>query len=435
MYCGSCMHNNTMARALIRQGHDVALVPTYTPIRTDEDSVAIDRVFFGAVNVYLKQYVGLFRHAPRLVEWMLDRPRLLSWVSRFAGSTDAKVLGEMTLAILEGEHGPQKGELEKLVSWLRDDMKPDVVHLSLSLFLGFAHRIKDELGVPVVCELQGEDIFFDLIEEPYRSQVLALLHRRADDVDAFIAPNRYYAELMSSECGFPAQRIHVVPLGIEPGDFLDSRERTESGPAIVGFLGRICPEKGFHLLVEAFRILVEELGPGRVKLRAAGYLRELDRPFYEVQLQRLADWGLLDRFEYAGEVDRQGKVDFLAGLHVFTLPTVYREPKGLSVLEAMASGVPVVLPSHGGFPELVAASGGGILVEPESPIALAAGLRRLIADPARRRALGVRGRRAVEEELSADSMARSTADVYERVLRGDATVGDVSTERAIAAAG
>lgn len=434
MYCGSCMHNNTMARALIRQGHEVALVPTYTPIRTDEDSVAIDRVFFGAVNVYLKQYVGIFRHAPKLVEWLLDRPRLLNWVSRFAGSTDAKVLGEMTLAVLEGEHGPQKQELEKLVVWLRDELRPDVVHLSLSLFLGFARRIKEELGVPVVCELQGEDIFFGEMEEPYRSQVLAVLHRRAGDVDAFLAPNRYYADLMSSECGFPVERIHVVPLGIEPGDFLASQERAAGGAAVVGFFGRICPEKGFHLAVEAFRILVEELGPGRVKLRAAGYLKEQDRPFYEVQLQRLAEWGLLDRFEYAGEVDRQGKVDFLAGLDVFTLPTVYREPKGLSVLEAMASGVPVVLPSHGGFPELIAASGGGILVEPESPMALAAGLRRLITDPAWRRTLGAKGRRAATEVLSADAMARSTVEVYERVLRGEPSdVVDSEVREAVAA--
>jgi len=55
MYCGSCLHDNTLATAMIARGHDVALIPTYTPTRTDEPDVSIDRVFYGAVNVYLEQ--------------------------------------------------------------------------------------------------------------------------------------------------------------------------------------------------------------------------------------------------------------------------------------------------------------------------------------------------------------------------------------------
>ena len=420
MLCGTCIHNNTLARALIRQGHDAALIPMYTPLRTDEDSVAIERVFFGAVNVYLQQSSWLFRHTPRLVDWLLDRPKLLDWVSRFSHATDAGTLGAMTLAVLEGEHGPTRKELEKLVAWLRDDLRPDVVHLSLSLFLGFARRIREELGVPVVCELQGEDIFFDELEEPYRSKVLAVMHERAADVDAFIAPNRYYAELMGRECGFPAEKMHVVPLGIETQGFRPAANGGE--PAVIGYFARICPEKGFGQIVDAFRLLAGELGRERVTLRAAGYLKELDRPFYEAQLRRLAEWGLADRFTYLGEVDRQGKMDFLAGLDVFSMPTIYREPKGLPALEAMASAVPVVLPRHGGFPELLESTGGGLLVEPGSPTALAEGIHRLLADPAERRELGRRGRGAVLERRTDDAMARAVAGVYEHVLHPDRLV-------------
>ena len=61
MYCGSCLHDNTLAGALLRMGHDVSLIPTYTPIRTDGTDFSIDRVFYGAINVYLAQKASLFR--------------------------------------------------------------------------------------------------------------------------------------------------------------------------------------------------------------------------------------------------------------------------------------------------------------------------------------------------------------------------------------
>src|SRR5947209_32579 len=69
MYCGSCMHDNTLVAALAAQGHDALLIPTYTPIRTDEADVSQKRVFFGGINVFLQQKLGLFRHNP----WLLDR--------------------------------------------------------------------------------------------------------------------------------------------------------------------------------------------------------------------------------------------------------------------------------------------------------------------------------------------------------------------------
>ena len=424
MYCGTCMHNNTLARALIRQGHDVTLVPLYTPLRTDEDSVAIDRVFFGAVNVYLQQSSWLFRHTPRFVDWLLDRPRLLDWVSRFSGSTEGKSLGAMTLALLEGEHGPTKKELEKLVEWLAE-LEPDVVHLSLSLLLGTAHRIKEELGVPIVCELQGEDIFFDDIPEPYHSRVIEAMQKRTADIDAFIAPCQYYADLMSAECGFPAEKMRIAPLGIESHGFRARPERPAASekdgdaPWVLGYLARVCPEKGFEQVVEAFRLLARDLGPERIELRAAGYLKELDRPFFEEQVRRLSEWGLGERFHYAGEVDRDGKIDFLAGLDVFALPTLYREPKGLSALEAMAAGVPVVVPAHGGFPELIDSTGGGVTVTPESPEALATAVRELFEDDERRSLLGHRGATAVAGPRGDDAMARRVAEIYREALGRD----------------
>ncbi len=419
MYCGTCLQDNTLATALIERGHEVSLTPTYTPMKTDEASVAIDRIFFGAINVYLQQKLKLFRRTPRFLDRLLDNRRLLGWVANLgAASTNARLLGELTLSMLEGEEGMQKKELDRLVGWLEEILQPQIVHLSFSLFSGFARRIKERLGVPVVCSLQGEDLFLGELEEPYRSRTAAILRHRARDIDAFVVHSRYYAELMSGEYGIPEERIRVVRLGLNPEGYaeIERREPDPEKPVVLGYLARFSPEKGTGQILEAFRLLCRDLGPERLRLRIAGYLGGRDQGFYEEQQRRIADWGLGERVDLVGEVDRQGKIDFLASLDVFSVPTVYREPKGLPVLEALAAGVPVVQPRHGAFPEWIEATGGGLLVDPLSPEALAAGIRQLVEDPGLRRRLGAAGRAAALAQFDHNAAADSMLAVYREVL-------------------
>ncbi len=418
MYCGSCIHDNTVAAALMRRGHEVALLPAYTPMRTDERSVSLPRVFYGAVNVYLQQKSALFRHTPRAFDRLLDRPGLLKWVSRLESTTDAHDLGALTLAILEGEHGPQKKELEKLVDWLAESFHPGIVHLTNSLFLGTAHRIKQRLGVPVAVAVQGEDLFIDGLPEPWRARVVAELRRRAPDADVFIAPSRYYARHMAALLGVDESRFRVVPLGIRLEGHGAPRRTADRAGLTVGYLARIAPEKGLHLLVEAFRELAAKPANDGLRLVAAGYLGPRDRPYLDSILEKAAAWGLGDRFRYAGEVDLAGKIRFLGSIDLFSVPTTYREAKGISALEAMANGVPVVLPRHGSFPEMVEATGGGLLVEPDSVASLAEGLEILAGDAERRAELGRRGREAVHRDFGDDAMAAATLAVYEEIAAG-----------------
>src|ERR1051326_1670391 len=130
MYCGSCMHDNTLVAALSALGHDALLIPTYTPIRTDEVDVSQPRVFFGGINVYLQQKLALFRHTPWLLDRLLDAPRLLRWVSRFAVKTQAAQLAALTISMLKGEHGYQRKEVAKLTRWLATESRPQVIHLT-----------------------------------------------------------------------------------------------------------------------------------------------------------------------------------------------------------------------------------------------------------------------------------------------------------------
>lgn len=417
MYCGSCIHDNTLAAALISVGHEVALVPTYTPIRTDEEQVAIDRVFYGAVNVFLQQSVGAFRRTPRFVDWLLDRPGFINWVARFGASTDATQLGALTLSVLRGEHGHQHKELEKLVEWL-EEYRPDIVQITNSMLLGLVSRIQEKLGVPVLCNLSGEELFIDRLQPPFRHQVRAELRLRARDADGFVATTRWYAEFMSDYLGVAAKQMHVVPLGIRIDETRPPRERhaDPERPLVIGYLARISEEKGLHHLLEAFHILHQRVGSEAVRLHAAGWTGKQQEKYVAEIRSRVADWGLTDCVRIDGELNRDEKLALLLELDILSVPTVYQEPKGLYVLEALAHGVPVVQPNHGSFPEMIEATGGGLLVEPRSPEELAAALERLVRNPELRLELGRRGRAAVESRFNDRAMAQSMLAVYDTVL-------------------
>ncbi len=417
MYCGTCIHDNTVASVLKKQGHNVDLIPTYTPTRTDEENVSMNRVFYGGINVYLQQKLSLFRHTPWAFDRMLDSPILLNGLARFSASTDARDLGMLTVSMLSAEQGYQRKELSKLVKWLQENNKPDIVYLTNSMLIGMAREIKKALDVPVICALQGEDIFLRDLIDPFKDEALTLLAERAADADGFVAPCNYYAHFMAEEyLKVSVDKIDVVPLGLNLDGHGDLIEKPGPPPFIIGYLARICPEKGLHILVSAFYTLAKELGTDNVELHVAGYLGKKDEPYFEELVNQIHAWGLQDSFVHHGEVSRSQKITFLNRLHVFSVPTVYRESKGLSILEALANGVPVVQPHHGSFLEMIKATEGGILVEPESGEALAEGILHLFRDTEKRKQLGKTGKANVHQKFSDEIIAQQLMKVFEKYL-------------------
>jgi glycosyltransferase involved in cell wall biosynthesis len=414
MFCGSCMHDNTLVAALRVLGHDALLIPTYTPIRTDEEDVSQHRVFFGGINVYLQQKLSLFRHTPWLLDRLLDAPRLLRWVSRFAVKTQADELGDLTVSMLRGEHGHQRKEIHKLLHWLENDHQPEIITLTNALLSGLIPAIRERLHVPILCTLQGDDIFLESLPERYRRRSMDMIRAHCRLIDGFIATCGYYADFMSGYLDIPRDKVHVVYPGLNLAGHGVDRPARDGEPFTIGYFARICPEKGFHILVDAFRVLRQMPGVGRCRLRVSGWLGENNRKYYEEHASCLRSAGIDGDFEHVECPNHASKVRFLQSLDVLSVPTTYREPKGLYVLEALANGVPVVQPRHGSFPELIEATGGGILVEPDNANALAEAFRKLMDVPGHGQELGRKGKEAVHQRFHAERMARETVDVYRK---------------------
>ncbi|MCH5375171.1 MAG: glycosyltransferase family 4 protein, partial [Planctomycetes bacterium] len=421
MFCGSCMHDNTLAAALSRLGVDIQLIPTYTPIRTDEHDVSVDHVFFGGVNVYLQQKYAFFRHLPPLLDRLFDQPRFLRWVTSRGLDVDADVLGALTVSMLRGVHGYQRKEVRRLCRWLASSVRPDLVVLTNMLIGGCIPEIQRTLKVPVLVTLQGDDVFLDhYLRAPYRQQALDEIRRLVASVDGFLVHSRFYGDFMTEYFGLNAERVHRVPLGIDTLDFQpirdDATRRQVTAPRRIGYLARLTPEKGLHVLVDAFIELRQRPGCEDVELHVAGWLGDDERPYAEAEFAKLRDAGLHDALRFAGSVDRAGKIEFLSKLDVFTVPTTYRDPKGLFVLEALAAGVAVVQPNHGAFPELLEITGGGCLAEPGDPRSLADQLHRLLNEPETRAALATAGQAAVHGRCNAQRMAEGTLEVFRRFV-------------------
>src|SRR5262245_15219922 len=260
MFCGSCLHDNTLAAALVKLGHDALLIPTFTPIRTDEDDVSTARVFLGGINVYLDQFAA-FRAIPRFARNWLDHPTVLRWIERFGGATDYSKLGDLTISMLRGEHGHQRREFDRLVDWLASDVKPEIVTLTNVLLSGLIPEIKRRLGVPVVAYLQGDDVFLDALSPSHREQAIALIRENC-------APA---ADFMAGYLGVSRERIEVVYPGLNLNGHGGARQFSTDSPLTLGYFARIAPEKGLHLLADAFVRLRQREGPA-CRLRVSGWL-------------------------------------------------------------------------------------------------------------------------------------------------------------------
>jgi len=414
-YCQNCMRDKEVLRELRARGHDVVLAPMYLPVFAESDDIgASTPVFYGAVGVYLSQYFPGIANAPRWLKRLIDSRRLLTWIARKGGTTSAAGLEGMTLSVLNGENGGQKAELDRLVSWLLHEGKPDLVHLSNALLIGLAGRIRRELGVPVICSLQDEDSWIDSMEPGAGGKAWELIAEKSSGICAFVPVSEYYGRLMQERLKLGPEKFNVVPIGIDTDGYGESM--LSPGQPTIGYLSKMSESLGLEVLVDAFLILKAKDRLRNLRLKVMGGQTPEDRLFLQRLVRKLASRNALGDVEFCPGFDRRSRMAFLKSLSVMSVPMPHPEAFGMFIVEALASGVPVVQPRIGAFPELVEGTGGGICYEPNNAAALAMALESLLLDRDRSLQLGRAGRKVVIERFGVKNTTDSMMNVYRKCL-------------------
>jgi glycosyltransferase involved in cell wall biosynthesis len=419
MYCGNCFRDNALVKELRRMGHDTLMMPLYLPLTLeDEDATEDAPIFYNGIKVYLEQKSSAFRNAPKFVHELVGARRFLDWASGKAAKTRADEVGDLAISMLLGEDGNQARELDELIAFLREQGQPDVVCLSTAMLLGLARRIRTELNVPVVCMLQGEHAYIESMSPDSREAVWKVMRERAQDADLFVAPSRYFADLMNVRLRVPESKLKVVHNGIDLEGYSPAVSRPPT--PVLGYFARMCRDKGLDLVVDAFLKLKTRNQIEGLKLWIGGGCGPGDEPFVAEMRDRINAKGWISDVEYYPNLSKKDKQEFYRRISVLSVPSSEGEAFGLYLAEAMASGTPVVQPAHSAFPELIELTGGGVVADGTDADALAAALEPLLMDRKRLDALGKSARRAAEEHFTVHAMAVKVAEAFEELGRPDA---------------
>ena len=301
-YCENCLRDAALVKALRKLGHDVLMVPLYLPLQADKvEPVSNAPIFFGGVNVYLQQKLSLFRKTPRWIDRWFDSRKLLEWAGQKAGMTNARDLGETTISMLEGEHGrageragslrglagDRAGEARRRVPFqraARGDGPPDqgTSRRAHRQSVAGRRRVSGRLGLAVCRAGVG------------RGSRAGAGYRRV------LAVSQYYGDTMQQRLRVEADRMHVVHMGVE----LDTYKPGDSGPATptIGFLSRMCPERGLERLVDAFILLKKGEKLRSAKLRISGGRSAADEPFIARMREKLAAACVLEEVDFRGSI-------------------------------------------------------------------------------------------------------------------------------------
>ena len=404
-YCGNCFRDNLLAQALLKQGHDVIIMPLYLPMKISTQGVP---VFFPATSYYLEQ--ALFKKG-KMPSWMrkaVGSPKMLGLAASLSGTTSAAGMEGMTMSMIEGLDGAFLKNMEDMVAWMRSDGLPDVVHLSSSLLIGIARFIKEELGIPVVCSLQDEEVWIDSLKEEYVSKAWEAVSRNAAYVDRFITSSNYYRQIALER--MPSLKDPEV---IYPGVDIDHyRNLTQPSDPTIGFFYRMNALDGLDLVAQAFVDLKRRGTVPGLKLRVGGgAMGSSDKKFLEKVKEILAPYQEDVTF-VPYSVDSHA--DFYPQISVLSVPLRFNEGVGLYLCEAFASGRPAVEPRSGSFPEIT--DGAGLLYDPESPQALTDTLEKVLTDRDLYGRLSARALELSGSRYNGDVMARRLLEVYESVI-------------------
>ncbi len=410
-YCENCLRDMPLVRQMSKNGINTSIIPLYLPLFIDEEPLK-EKVFYGAINTYLKENFSLFRILPDFIRRFFDMKPFLKLASGLAGATSAVGLEDMTLSLLNGDDKRQKTELERLLKYLGEESKLDIIHISNALLIGLGVKLKEHLNIPLICSLQDEDTWLDSMRSPYKKMAWDILGKNAKKTDMFLPVSQSYNKIMSKRIPLNKSKSRVVPIGLD----ID-RYKIKNEPLItpaIGYLSRLTKGFGLDILAEAY-IETKKVIPG-LKLYIAGGYTAGDKQF----VKKIKS--ILRVFINSGDVI------FLSDFHIDTrnyffkqisllcVPMLKGEAFGTYQIEAMACGVPVLQPDVGAFPEIISNTGGGEIFSPNDSHSLAKSLITLLSDDKKLESLGKKGRDSVLKTYTIKHMATNIERVYKDVI-------------------
>lgn len=276
------------------------------------------------------------------------------------------------------------------------------------------------------------------------------ISRRLDDVDAVVGCSNYVVQNIRSRFPQHASKCATVYNGVDLEGITPSpavTKGTESGKRIV-FVGRVTPEKGLHVLIDAFERVLMLFPDAHLEIIGGEFVTPIEftvarsddpmvrdlRRFYDgsyLETLRSRSSHLEGHVHFFGHIPRDEMIARLRDADVFVQPSIASEMFGMAVADAMAAGRPVVATAICGLPEVVCDQQTGFLIAPNDSKALADALGRLLGDSALRARLGSAGRQRVERLFSWDRTASELERVYEGLASGD--IEHARNERAPAA--
>ena len=299
-----------------------------------------------------------------------------------------------------------KGTLLKLFSpgtWkelrhIADEFRPDIVHVTSAQEWNPAigwfvrHRLKKPLIYTIhdVIHHEGTPVYFRITEGLFRNMP-----------DGFVVLTDRSKEILTAK-GIPSEKILTAPHGVY--DFFTRYTKDIPEQQEILFFGRIEPYKGVQVLLEAARPLLDEYPDWKLRIAGGGditpYQGLLDHPRIEVTNRFLSNEEVAEAMQRCA---------------ITALPYISASQSGV-IPTAYAFGKAVIATNVGGIPDMVRDGETGLLVPPNDPEALRAGLRRLMEDPALRSRLGAAGKRFSQTELAWDAIAEKHLDFYQKFL-------------------
>lgn len=409
-YCQNCIASMNLVRGLREHNHEAILAPMYMPLRMDMPVETDVPIFYGAISIYLEEKFPFFRHMPLGLKNIFNSKILLNWVSKNSASTSPEGFEKMTISVMQGREGTHRTELEHMVRWLKDSVRPDIVHLSNALLIGIAVGIKQELNIPVFCNLDDENVWLDNMKEPYSSEGWELIGKGADTIDGFISASNFYSDLVRTKTDIPSEKIHVIPKVASLKELVPGTP--SFNPPVIGFLSRMSELLGLDILVDAFIQMKEYKEHKDLRLRISGGMAPQDKTFIRGIRKKLKSKGLLGYVEIDPYLFQKDINKFFKSLTVLSVPAPGGESFGTFILESMASGIPVVQPKVGAYPEIVGCTGGGIIYDENTPENLKEALSGLLKEPEKIQQMSKQGLEAIQKNYSEEKIIRDILKIY-----------------------